>query len=499
MSQKFGWLQIIRLGVIQACLGSVVVLTTSTLNRIMVVEYALPALLPGLLVTLHYLVQFVRPRMGYAHDSGNRLTTWIVGGMAVLGLGGFLAAVSTVLMPQTFVWAVCLAIIAFIAIGLGVSAAGTSLLVLLAKQVDDERRAPAATTVWMMMIVGFIITAAVGGSLLDPYSPQRLLMISGGVSVIAFCLTCLAIKGIEAPSKFVANVASDSTQQKSLSPVVPEPIPAMSFKEKLACVWDEPVARRFTVFVFVSMLAYNAQDLILEPFAGVVFEFTPGQSTRLSSIQHSGVLLGMILVALACSRLGKRWLPRNDIDLRAWMIGGCLASGLAMAGLVCAGLIGISWPIRSNVFLLGVANGVFSIAAISLMMQLAIQQVNTQQLTTQQLTTQQFTGSSIGSEADQSTNLKDQRREGTRMGLWGAAQALAFGLGGLLGAGACDLARWAFGRTGPAYSSVFAFEAVMFVVAAWIAWTMKVKYDASGEQVKSHAHLSPGNEQLVHN
>ncbi|MEY3638631.1 MAG: hypothetical protein RIR68_1764 [Pseudomonadota bacterium] len=49
-SPLFGWFQIIRLGLIQACLGAVVVVTTSTLNRIMVVELAFPALLPGALL-----------------------------------------------------------------------------------------------------------------------------------------------------------------------------------------------------------------------------------------------------------------------------------------------------------------------------------------------------------------------------------------------------------------------------------------------------------------
>ena len=48
----FGWAQIARVGLVQAALGAVVVLTTSTLNRVMVVELALPALLPGLLVAL---------------------------------------------------------------------------------------------------------------------------------------------------------------------------------------------------------------------------------------------------------------------------------------------------------------------------------------------------------------------------------------------------------------------------------------------------------------
>ena len=50
----FGWLQIFRVGLVQAALGAMVVLTTSTLNRVMVVELALPALLPGFLVALHY-------------------------------------------------------------------------------------------------------------------------------------------------------------------------------------------------------------------------------------------------------------------------------------------------------------------------------------------------------------------------------------------------------------------------------------------------------------
>ena len=81
---SLGWLGIARLGLVQAMLGAVVVLTTSTLNRVMVVELALPALLPGLLVALHYAVQLSRPRMGYGSDVGGRRTPWIMGGMAVL-------------------------------------------------------------------------------------------------------------------------------------------------------------------------------------------------------------------------------------------------------------------------------------------------------------------------------------------------------------------------------------------------------------------------------
>ena len=67
------------------------VVATSTLNRIMVVELALPALVPGLLVGFHYAIQMVRPRMGFGADQGRRNTPWMLGGMAVLAhpsLGG---------------------------------------------------------------------------------------------------------------------------------------------------------------------------------------------------------------------------------------------------------------------------------------------------------------------------------------------------------------------------------------------------------------------------
>jgi BCD family chlorophyll transporter-like MFS transporter len=420
-----GWLGIVRLGLVQLSLGAVVVLTTSTLNRVMVVELALPALLPGLLVVLHHLLQMLRPRMGYGSDVGGRRTPWIVGGMAVLAAGGVLAAVAVAWMGTDRTAGIALAVLAFALIGVGVSAAGTSLLVLLAKRVDAARRAPAATVVWVMMIVGFAVTAGVAGKMLDPYSPARLLAVSGGVSLAAMAVTLLALAGVEGRGPAAAPVPVAARERTD-------------FRTALAQVWAEPAARRFTVFVFVSMLAFSAQDLILEPFAGLVFGFTPGESTQLSGVQHGGVLLGMVVVALAGGSAGRRWLPPALQSLRLWTVGGCLVSGAALFGLVVGGVAGPGWPLRLNVFLLGAANGAFSIAAIASMMRMA--------------------------------GDGRAQREGTRMGLWGAAQAIAFGLGGLAGAGASDVMRWLVGSPVSAYGAVFFAEAILFGVAAVLAW-----------------------------
>ena len=264
----FGWLSIARLGLIQACLGGIVVLATSTLNRIMVVELALPALLPGLLVAMHYVVQVLRPRMGFGSDRSGRCTPWILGGMLVLAAGGMLGALAVTLMPEALAGGIALSVLAFLLIGVGVSASGTSVLVLLAKRVQPDRRAGAATLVWLMMIAGFAVTAGTAGHLLDPYSEERLLAVAAGVAAVAIVTTVLMLLRLErgAPR---ASQASDDT--------------AEGFRVTLRKVWREPSARHFTVFVFISMLAFSAQDLILEPFAGTVFGFTPGESTQLPS------------------------------------------------------------------------------------------------------------------------------------------------------------------------------------------------------------------------
>jgi BCD family chlorophyll transporter-like MFS transporter len=423
-ARPLGWLGIVRLGLVQTALGAIVVLTTSTMNRVMVVELALPAMVPGLLVGLHYAVQLMRPRLGHGSDVGGRRTPWIVGGMAMLALGGVCAAVATAWMGSDRGAGFAFGLLAFTLIGLGVGAAGTSLLVLLAKRVAAQRRAAAATIVWIMMIAGFAITATAAGHLLDPFSPARLIAVTAGVGVAAFLLTLVAVRNVEGPGYATAQAVDRALAGTAAAGTAPGP----AFRAALAQVWAEPQARRFTVFVFVSMLAYSLQDLILEPFAGTVFGLTPGESTKLSGVQHGGVLLGMLMVAVAGSRAGA---------LRTWMVGGCVASALALLALATAGLAGPGWPLRATVFALGLANGAFAVAAIGTMMALA--------------------------------SSGEPSREGIRMGMWGAAQAVAFGLGGFLGTAASDLARQLLGSPLLAYATVFSAEGLLFLISAALA------------------------------
>ncbi|ARE82373.1 PUCC protein [Roseovarius mucosus] len=408
------WLQIFRMGLVQMCLGAVVVLTTSTLNRLMVVELALPAVLPGLLVALHYGIQITRPNWGYLSDTSGHRTRWIIGGMAVLASGGYLAALAVVIMESQFGLGLGLSILAYALIGLGVGASGTSLLALLATATAPRRRAAAATITWLMMIGGIAVTATTVGAFLDPYTPALLLEIVGVVALGAVVLTALAIHGIE------ARVGAQPARADA----------PLRFREGLAEIWAEREARLFTIFVFLSMTAYFMQELILEPYAGLVFHFTPGQSTQLSGAQNGGVFLGMLTVGVAATglRLG---------SIRHWVVGGCLGSASALAAIALLGASGAAAAFVPIVVVLGFFNGMFAVGAIGAMMALAGQ----------------------GREA----------REGTRMGLWGAAQAMAAGFGGLMGAASVDVMRLLSDTDATAFGTVFFFEAGLFVLSALMA------------------------------
>ena len=405
-----GWGVIVRLGLVQMCLGAIVVLTTSTLNRLMVVELALPAVLPGLLVALHYGIQITRPNWGFRSDQGGHRTRWIIGGMVALGAGALLAALAIPLFESGFLPGLGLSIVAYALIGLGVGASGTSLLALLATATAPHRRAAAATITWLMMIFGIAVTAASVGSVLDPYSHSRLLNIVAAVVLGACILTVLAVLGIERKV-----------------PAQPDP-ERMPFREGLAEIWNEREARMFTLFVFLSMTAYFMQELILEPYAGLVFGFAPGQSTQLSGAQNGGVFLGMLTVGIVATGFRRG-------SLRVWVIAGCVGSATALTIISLIGPLGFPVLVPATVFL-GISNGVFAVAAIGSMMALA--------------------------------GRGRQAREGTRMGLWGAAQAIAAGFGGLVGAASVDLLRQVT-DTPTAFAIVFLLEAGLFVAAAVMA------------------------------
>ncbi|MFN9351976.1 MAG: BCD family MFS transporter [Gemmatimonadota bacterium] len=411
----FGWPQVVRIGLVQACLGAVVVLMTATLNRVMVVELGLPASVPGVLVLLHFVVQlWLRPRLGFGADRSGRRTAWIVGGVALLAASGVAASATTMLIERSRPLGLAAAAVAFVFLGAGVSGAGTPLLAILAERVPERRRSAAAATVWLMMIAGFIVTTLLASRGLAPYSHARLVSVTAAVGLTCMVVTCLAVIGLDRGPR-VALAAAEATT-------------GASFAGALRGVLREPVARAFSVFIFLSMFAYSAQDLILEPYAGLVYGLSPRESTAISGMHQAGLLVGMLLCAALAMRVGT---PRH------WASVGCAASAVFFVALALSPLAGSVPLLRVILMGLGVANGAFAIGAISTMMTL--------------------------------TADAGDRTSGLRMGIFGAAQAVGTGIGQFLGAAGSDVSRALLGGVSLGYGAVFGAEALMFTIAAYFA------------------------------
>ena len=139
-----------------------------------------------------------------------------------------------------------------------------------------------------------------------------------------------------------------------------------------------------------------------------------------------GVFFGMLAVGISVSgfKIG---------SLRMWVCTGCLGSAVSLIAISFFSYNNLGIPFAVPVAMLGFCNGAFAVGAIGAMMQLAGQG---------------------------KTN-----REGTRMGIWGASQAIAAGFGGLLGTVLVDILRAISFEVAPAFGIVFIFEATLFVLA----------------------------------
>ena len=427
------WFSILRLGLVQLCIGSSVVIPLSTLNRLMKVELALPATIAGFLIALHYAVQLTRVNWGYLSDKTQNRSQWIIFGMLILGIGGVLASVSIPLIESNFAYGIMLALFSYTLIGFGVGAAGTPLLALLASYSSKSQKGFAASITFLMMILGLAITGITAGIILDPYSHQKLIKITTSLAIITNILSYLSLKNLE---KSLRNNA-DSRIPNSIRYAVP-------FLTGIKKICLEREARLFTIFIFISMGAFSMQDPILEPFAGEVFGFAVGESTKLDGLHKVGTLIGIILIILCLSKFrigfGSFSIFKNERlgSEKLWLITGCLFSALS---LFIISLLGLTYRdpgiLNSVVFFFGISNGVFTAGILGTMLHLA----------------------SRGS-GDNNT--------GTRMGIWGAAQAYATMIAVFFSTVLVDILGLMMNSLPSVYGIVFLTAASFFIAAAFL-------------------------------
>ena len=353
--------------------------------------------------------------------------------MLILGIGGVLASASIPLIESNFAYGIMLALFSYTLIGFGVGAAGTPLLALLASYSSKSQKGFAASITFLMMILGLAITGITAGIILDPYSHQKLIKITASLAIITNILSFLSLKNLE---KSMRNNA-DARTPNAINYDVP-------FLEGIKKVWMEREARLFTIFIFISMGAFSMQDPILEPFAGEVFGFAVGESTKLDGFHKIGTLIGIILIILCLSkfRIGFASLSivKNERlgSEKFWLITGCIFSAFS---LFMISLLGLTYRdpgiLNSVVFLFGISNGVFTAGILGTMLHLA----------------------SRGS---------DGNNTGTRMGIWGAAQAYATMIAVFFSTVLVDILGLMMNSLPSVYGIVFLTAASFFIAAAFL-------------------------------
>jgi BCD family chlorophyll transporter-like MFS transporter len=416
----------LRMAAFPLGIGVTSVLVNGTLNRVMIVEQGLPASFVGLCFALPLLIAPLRVWLGYQSDVrplwGLRRMPYILAGTLLSGIGLLVATLLILdLTGNTLLLASGLSLVtgvllAFLLYGLGRHLASNTFEALVADTFHGPQRPRAVTLFKVTMFVGIIGTAIILGILLDPFSPIRLTTISGSILVLTLLLTLLAVLGQERTGQHIEASVAEAR--------------AVSFRETVTTILlPDPRMRRFFLLVMLVIVGTLAQDILLEPYGGLVLGMTPGETTRLTALWGVGTVLAMLIAGLKLiQRIGYLSVLRVGLIVTIVVFGGLIIVG------------GLQRPIvfQELVFALGLGTGLSAAGLLTAVV-------------------------------EQTTAA----RAGTLMGVWGVAHESGEALGGLLGGSVVDIVRVLSGHNNwLAYSTVFALEGGLLLVALVLAGRM---------------------------
>lgn len=419
MNSKF--VNHLRLAGFPLGLGLISVLVGGTLNRVMIVELHIPAVLVGAFFALPLLISPLRIWLGYQSDARpiwglRREPLIIIGSLAAsLGIAGATAGILS--KPDlTFLW-IGIVVVAFLAYGVGKNLSSNTFEALLADKFIGDQRPRAVTFYKVAMFIGIMIGAVLLGRLLDPFSSQRLLLVVGGAASLSFVL---ALVGVLRQEPRQAKTAEES-----------EKVRRIPFWETFTdLVWADPQIRRFFIFVMLTVIGTLAQDVLLEPYAALVLNMSVGETTSLTAIWGAGTLLAMAAAGM--------WLIKRFGYERVVRVGLVLGV-IIFIGLIISGMYGLTIVFLGLVFFLGVSTGLSASGMLAAVI-----------------------------------DFTTPERAGLLMGVWGVAHNLGQAIGGLLSGGVVDIVRLLNGDALTAYGVVFVLEALLLVAALGLLSRIKI-------------------------
>lgn len=442
---KIKLLTMFRLGLFQMGLGIMSILTLGVLNRIMIKELAIPATLVALTIAMHQFVAPARLWFGQLSDAktirGYHRTGYVWIGTALFAIAAFLAVQVTWQLGNsfhtqgwttvTYGWLALLAGI-FALYGLALSSSSTPFAALLVDVSDEDNRSQLVGIVWSMLMVGIVIGAIISARLLPaPTScqdlatssiytrPEELTLLRNSINrlflllpAIVFGLAVLSTVGVE--KKYSRYTSRSTLTAREDQITLPKALKVLTASRQTGL---------FFTFLLVMTISLFMQEAVMEPYGGEVFGMCVSDTTRLNAFWGTGTLIGISSTGfLIVPRLGKQ----------KTAILGCLTVAISMVFVILSGFSANARLLQGALVLFGLASGITTTGAISLML-----------------------------------DLTAAETAGTFIGAWGLAQAIARALATVTGGAVLDIGRQIFESRVLAYGLVFTLQAIGMILAIW--------------------------------
>ncbi|MEL7460048.1 MAG: PucC family protein [Pseudomonadota bacterium] len=378
--------QLLRLSLFQVSVGMASVMLLGTLNRVMIVELSVPAMIVACMIALPVLIAPFRALLGFRSDTHRsaigwkRLpylwfgSIWQMGGLAAMPSALIVLGGDTALQIP-FAGEV-LAALAFLMTGLGLHMTQTAGLALAADRATDETRPRVVALLYVMFLVGMGVSALIIGYLLRDFSDLRLVQVVQGAAVMTIILNIAALWRQE-------KVKPMTREERS------QPRPA--FRDAWADYAKGGDAGRLLVVVFLGTMAFNMQDVLLEPYGGEILGLSVSATTLLTATWAGGALAGFALAA--------RWLA-HGLNPYRMVARGVLWGIPSFSAVVFADPMGSPVLFYLGATGIGLGGGLFAVATLTAAMTMP------------------------------AAGLAGR---GLALGAWGAAQATAAGLSIALG------------------------------------------------------------------
>ncbi len=409
--KRMNWRTIAQVSLLNLAVTIVILPLDSTLNRIMINELGLSASLVALLIALRFLTSPLRIWFGRYSDThpinGRFRVPYIAVGMVIMCAGFILTPRAAFAIPDGGMGALLFAIFAFGLLGLGVNMTTPLYFAIVSDQTEEKQRSRIVAIMFIVLGVGVVISAAVIAAALDPYSNERLEIIFYVVAAIALGMSLLGLFRLE-PRRDDLSTAVSKTDEGS------------SFKVIRKLLVENKEVGRFFIYLVLTFVAVEAQEVILEPYAAEAFNMTPAETTRLTAIFRTGLLIMLAIGAWMVNRFGAQRTAVWGIYIAAVGFGMIIASGVIINSGVFMG----------GVLVIGLGAGTITIANLTLMM-----------------------------------NMTDDRNAGVYLGTWGFSQAVGVGGGTLIGGILRDLGEFVFNSSMGGYFVVYGLEIVLLIVA----------------------------------